>query len=193
MKLFIKNMVCPRCIMVVRQVFQKMKVDPLAVQLGTVVLQNSLSEAQTAHLSRELLQLGFELLHDPRTQLVETIKILLIEKLRDEKIEEGFSIKKYLSSRINKDYSFLSKLFSSATGMTIEYYFICLKIEKVKELLTYKQYTLQELAQRLGYSSVQHLSGQFKKVAGVTASAFKNDLTPPRKSMDQVGGAPVGE
>ena len=125
-------------------------------------------------------------MQDQKERQVEEIKNLLIKKLQEAPIEEHFSVKKYLTSSIPKDYSNLSKLFSERVGITIEYYFILLRLEKVKELLSYGEDTLMEIARSLGYSSVQHLSAQFKKVVGVSTTTFKNNIAIKRKPVDQI-------
>ena len=115
------------------------------------------------------------------------MKNLLIKKLQADKVEEHFSIKQYLSAHIGKEYSYVSKLFSQKEGRTIEQYFILLKLEKVKELISYGEKTLNEIALALGYSSVQHLSSQFKRVMGVSTRHFKGSLLSSRKTIDQIG------
>jgi AraC-like DNA-binding protein len=186
MKLFIKNMVCPRCIMSVEQILKNNKISSKYVQLGEVELVKDLSEKQLNHFSTELQKVGFELLDDAKTKLIEKIKMLLIQKVQDENIEEHFSINKYLTQHIFKDYSSLSKLFSEVEGITIEQFFILQKIEKIKERLVYNEQSLGEIALNLGYSSTQHLSGQFKKLTGMTPTQFKSLGTLHRKPIDGV-------
>lgn len=187
MKLCIKNMVCPRCILVVRQELAKLGIYTDKVELGYVEFKDEIQPSQLEAIASHLEPLGFELLHDPKNKQVEEIKNRLIQKLQGEKLEEHFSIKKYLSQYIGKEYSYASKLFSQREGITIEQYFILLKLEKVKELITYGELTLNEIAWKLGYSSVQHLSSQFKRVLGVSTRAFKSTLMAGRKAIDQVG------
>lgn len=184
MKLFIKNMVCPRCIMAVEQILQKHKIPSNYVHLGEVELAKNLSAAALHNLSVELEKVGFELLDDAKTQLINRIKTLLIQKVQDENIEEHFSIFKYLSKNIFKDYSSLSKLFSEVEGITIEQFFILQKIEKIKERLIYNEDALGEIAFNMGYSSPQHLSGQFKKLTGMTPTQFKALGPLHRKPID---------
>lgn len=187
MKLYIKNMVCPRCIMVIEQQLAGLRFYAKNIDLGFVEFEKMLEEDQIALIEQRLIPLGFELLRDDKNKQVEEIKNLLIKKLQDNKIEEHFSIKKYLSAHIGKEYSYASKLFSTREGRTIEQYFILLKLEKVKELITYGQLTLNEIAWQLGYSSVQHLSSQFKRVLGVSTRHFKTTLLSKRTTIDQVG------
>jgi AraC-like DNA-binding protein len=187
MKLFIKNMVCPRCIMSVEQILKENGFQPKSVQLGEVELLKEANKKQLQKLSDELQKVGFELLDDQKTQLIEKIKTLLIEEVQKGDIEEHFSIQKFLSNKILKDYSSLSKLFSEVEGITIEQFFILQKIEKTKEWLTYNELSLSEIAINLGYSSTQHLSNQFKKLTGMTPTAFKSLGAGLRKTIDKIG------
>lgn len=175
--------------MVVNQVLKKMKLHPLHVELGVAEVEDPLNDQQLNKLAKKLRKLGFEILDNQKEKLIEEIKNLLVKKIQEDKIEEHFSVKTYLSSGISKDYSYLSRLFSETEGMTIEHYFILLKLEKVKELISYGEHTLNAIAWSLGYSSVQHLSSQFKKVVGVSTTTFKNNVAIKRKSIDQVGGS----
>jgi AraC-like DNA-binding protein len=179
-------MVCPRCIMSVEQILKNNKISSKYVQLGEVELVKDLSEKQLNHFSTELQKVGFELLDDAKTKLIEKIKMLLIQKVQDENIEEHFSINKYLTQHIFKDYSSLSKLFSEVEGITIEQFFILQKTEKIKERLIYNEQSLGEIALNLGYSSTQHLSGQFKKLTGMTPTQFKSLGSLHRKPIDGV-------
>ncbi|MGN6801390.1 MAG: helix-turn-helix domain-containing protein [Ginsengibacter sp.] len=187
MKLFIKNMVCPRCIMSVEQILKENGLQPKSVQLGEVELLKEANKKQLQNLSADLEKVGFELLDDQKTQLIEKIKTLLIEKVQEGDIEEHFSIQKFLSKKILKDYSSLSKLFSEVEGITIEQFFILQKIEKTKEWLTYNELSLSEIAINLGYSSTQHLSNQFKKLTGMTPTTFKSLGGSLRKTIDKIG------
>jgi AraC family transcriptional regulator len=187
MKLFIKNMVCPRCILVIDRELKELNLFPKNIELGIVEFESPLTEEQINSISLRLVPLGFELLNDSRNKQVEEIKNLLIKIIQGNKVEGHFSVKKYLSLHICKEYSYLSKLFSEKESITIEQYFILLKLEKVKELITYGEQTLNDIAWSLGYSSVQHLSAQFKRVLGMSTREFKNSISMKRKSIDQVG------
>ncbi len=186
MKLFIKNMVCPRCIMSVEDILKENNLEIKYVRLGEIELTGKPNKKQLEKFSDDLKKVGFELLDDQKTQLIEKVKTLLIEEVQNENIIEHFSINKYLSGKIFKDYPSLSKLFSEVEGITIEQFFILQKIEKVKEWLIYNELPLNEIAFKLGYSSTQHLSGQFKKVTGMTPSKFKSLGSLHRKPIDQV-------
>jgi len=184
-KLYIKNMVCNRCIMVVTDAVEKLGVKWLTVNLGEVEFAEPLSGPQLEELRQNVEKLGFEILDDPHKQVIESIKKLLIEQVQSQEIEGHFSLSNFLSKELNRDYSTLSKLFSQVEGITIEQFFILQKIEKVKELLFYKQLSLSEIAWQLGYSSVQHLSMQFKKVTGLTPTQLKSMSDFKRKPLDQ--------
>lgn len=163
-KLYIKNMVCNRCIMVVKQELEKLKLLPALVSMGEAELSKQATDKQLKNLNERLYQLGFELLDNQKQKQIEKIKNLLIKKVQSGEVEEHFSITNYLNKALKKDYSYISRLFSEVESITIEQFFILQKIEKVKELLVYGAFNLSEISYQLGYSSVAHLSGQFKKV-----------------------------
>lgn len=183
MKLYIKNMVCPRCIMSVENLLGAHKLPFSYVKLGEVEIDKTLSDKQIEKFGQALLPLGFQLLNSPSSKTIEKVKRLLIQKVQGG-IDEHFSLQKFISSKIFRDYSSVSKLFSSVEGITIEQFFILQRVEKAKELLVYNEMPLSEIAYQLGYSSSQHLSSQFRKVTGMTPTHFKslgNDL---RRSID---------
>ena len=187
MHLIIKNMVCPRCITSVEQLLEQHKLKAKSVRLGEVELLKEPSKRQLQKFAESLKQTGFELLDDQKSKQIEQVKNLLIQKVQSENIEDHFRLSKFITDHIYKDYSSISKLFSEVEGMTIEQYFILQKIEKAKELLFYKEESLNEISFRLGYSSVAHLSAQFKKITGMTPSQFKKPGTARRQSIDEVG------
>ncbi|MBE7170095.1 MAG: helix-turn-helix transcriptional regulator [Williamsia sp.] len=187
MKVFIKNMVCARCILVVERELDEMGIQSTGVELGFAAFENDLTDEQLSAFENRLVPLGFEIIKEPRKRQVEEVKALLIRKLQQARMEEHFSIRQYLSAHISKDYSHISKMFSQKEGRTIEQYFILLKIEKAKELLSYGEKTLNEIAWTLGYSSVQHLSSQFKRISGVSTRDFRLSLSSGRKPIDRVG------
>lgn len=168
-------MVCQRCIMAVRQVFDEAGIIPNHVGMGEIELKQPPTPSELDRLSAVLVSLGFELLDNQKQQLIEKLKSFLIQKVQSGEIEDHFSISEYLSGLLHKEYSALSKLFSQVEGITIEQFFIQQKVEKVKEWLIYGELTLSEISYQLGYSSVAHLSAQFKKVTGLTPSAFKKN------------------
>jgi AraC family transcriptional regulator len=179
-------MVCPRCIMSVEQILKANNIQYTNIRLGEVELSDSLSEKQREKLTVDLNAVGFELLDDQRKQQIEKLKALLIQKAQSGNIEEHFSLSKYLTTNVYKDYSHLSRLFTEVEGITIEQFFILQKIEKIKEWLIYDQFSAGEIAIRLGYNSVQYLSNQFKKVTGMTPTEFKKMGSIYRKSLDDL-------
>jgi AraC family transcriptional regulator len=185
MQLYIKNMVCNRCITAVRQELERFHVYPKEIALGEVTLEEPLTKIESEQFNLGLQALGFELLDDNKKKQIEVIKNLLIQKVQRGGIEEHFIISDFLSKSLKKDYTTITRLFSEVESMTIEQFFILQKIEKVKEWLAYNEYTLSEIAWKLGYSSVGHLSAQFKKVTGLTPSDFKK-LGGKRKPLDRV-------
>jgi AraC family transcriptional regulator len=172
-EILIKNMVCPRCILAVENTLGKLKISFQKVVLGKVLLNNELEKTQKQHLEKELEKLGFAVLKDKDVQRIEKIKNIFYELMQLDEIPSGFNVSAYVKAHLPEDYSTLSNLFSSMEGITIEKFFIQLKIDKVKEWLFYQEMQLSEMAYKLAYSSVQHLSSQFKKTTGMTPSDYK--------------------
>jgi AraC-like DNA-binding protein len=173
MKLYIKNMVCDRCKMVVKAELEKIGIFPVSVELGEVEFLGDFKDNQKQDLEKKLQSLGFELLEDKTTITIEKVKCLIVNLVHHQNNELKTNLSSYLSEQLGQDYNTLSNLFSEVQGTTIEHYFIAQKIEKVKELLMYKELTLSEIAIKLNYSDVAHLSNQFKKITGVTPTHFK--------------------
>lgn len=183
----IKNMVCDRCKMVVQDSFKKVGAQVVSTELGEIQIADNLNPSQLEALDILLKQHGFELLDDRQSRIVEKIKnavIEMIHNLQPEHFKGNFSY--YLSEKLNRDYSGLSTLFSVHEGITIEQYIIRQKIERVKELLMYDEQSLSQIADELQYSSVAHLSNQFKKVTGLTPTQFKQSSAKNRLSLDHV-------
>lgn len=187
MELHIKNMVCQRCIKVVREGLEQAGVAVSSIQLGVVHTTTEL-DANTLDVVRtQLAHQGFELIDDKKTRLIEQVKTLIIESVHHNQTKPGhLNYSDYLARNTAHEYGYLSQLFSSVEGITIEKYIILQKIERVKELLFYGELTLSEIAYSMGYSSVQHLSGQFKKVTGFTPSYFKEMRQQKRKFIDGI-------
>lgn len=179
-------MVCSRCILVVRQEFEKMGIQPTLVTMGEAELSVDLQGKELDELNKRLTDLGFEILDDKNRRLIEKLKTLLIEMVQSGEIEEHFSLTDFVTKHLNKEYTQISRLFSEVEGITLEQFFILQKIEKVKEWLVYDELSLSEISYKLGYSSVAHLSAQFKKVTGLTPSAFKKIGISHRKPLDKV-------
>lgn len=184
-KVQIKNMVCPRCIIAVENVLDVMKIPALEVRLGEVLLNQELNSNQILEFKSKIEKLGFELLDDKNSALINKIKSLIISQIQMGQ-SQNMNLSELISNELNKEYSQLSKLFSATVGMTIEHFAILQKIEKVKELLIYDELSLKEISYRLGYSSSAHLSAQFKKVTGFTPSEFKGLEFSERKGIDKV-------
>jgi AraC-like DNA-binding protein len=172
-RLYIKNMVCIRCKMVVKAELEKLGIGYILIELGQVEISQELSSEQMSQLDVALRRSGLELIDDKKGVLIEKIKCIIIETVHysEEKIKVNLS--DYISDKLNYDYTYLASLFSEVTGITIEKFYIGHKIEKAKELLVYNELNLTEIAYNLGYSSVAHLSNQFKKFTGLTPSHFK--------------------
>jgi AraC family transcriptional regulator len=192
MKLHIKNMVCDRCKRVVREELEGMGIELTLVELGEVETVAEIDASKLKEVKSVLASNGFELLDDRKLALVEHIKTLVIEEVQNLKGHKPaqMNFSDYLSEKIGYEYSYLSNLFSSETGQTIEQYIIAQKVEKVKEWLSYNELTLSEIAWRLSYSSTAHLSNQFKKVMGMTPGEFKKTSL-NRKSLDKVGASQI--
>ena len=187
--LYIKNMVCNRCIMVVKQELENQGLHPEKVNLGEVTVKEDLSDEQQGRLDASLINLGFERIDDRKARLIEAIKNKIIQMIHHtDKIKMKFNWSKVLSEEVHYEYNYLSNLFSSVEGVTLEQYIIRQKIEKVKELLFYDELSLSEIADRLDYSSVAHLSSQFKKITGLTPSEMKKArvIDQNRKPLDSV-------
>ena len=187
MLLYIKNMVCPRCKAAVTAELTRMHLHPTVVALGEVTIaEKALNKGQLAALSGVLQAAGFELLDDKRSKLIEQVKTFIIDLIhyRDEQPQKNYS--ELLSQHLHHDYSYISNLFSGVEGVTIEQYIINQKIEKVKELLTYDELSLSQIAFQLGYSSTAHLSSQFKKLTGATPTQFKQRRINSRRSLDEL-------
>ncbi|WP_140936708.1 helix-turn-helix domain-containing protein [Sphingobacterium lumbrici] len=170
--LTIKNMVCPRCLTAVEAVLRQEDIPYTKVQLGLIQLPKRLHNEQLQSLKTALHKIGFEILTDPKEHLVEKIKVTLLE-LINHPDQQHIKLSVYLSETLQTGYQTLSNIFSEIERTTIEKYFIRLKIEKVKELLTYNEYSLKEIAFLLHYSSVAHLSKQFKDITKRSPSEFK--------------------
>ncbi|MCU0444448.1 MAG: helix-turn-helix domain-containing protein [Microscillaceae bacterium] len=186
MTIYIKNMVCQRCVMAVEQILKSQNIDYQSITLGEVEILKDLDKAQKSALSIQLQSIGFELIDDKKSQMIEKIKNLVIDLAHYSNNQLKVNLSHYLADKLAYDYKYLSNLFSEIEGITIEHYYIAQKIEKVKELLVYNELSLSEIAFQLGYSSVAHLSNQFKKVTGLTPSHFKNIQTDKRKPIDKV-------
>ncbi len=184
--IYVKNMVCDRCIMAVDKTLRKLGLDPVDVRLGSADINGSLSDEQREQLKNGLQAIGFELLDDQNKRTIELIKKAIIELVHYNDNYSTVNISDFISDKLRQDYSSLSKLFSEYASKTIERYYMEIRIERVKELLTYRELTLSQIALKLNYSSVAYLSSQFKAVTGMTTSQFKKLQGDKRKKLDEI-------
>jgi AraC family transcriptional regulator len=185
--LHIKNMVCPRCIKTVEEEIKKIGPAIEHIELGNVKLKGQIEEEEIKKIDKVLTENGFELIYDKKNQIIDKIKTIIIEIIHYEKeIPNNVNISDFIAKELGYDYSYLSNLFSSVEGTTIEKYIVQQKIEKVKELLTYDELSLTEISYQLDYSSVQHLSKQFKKITGFSPSQYKKLDENKRNPLDKL-------
>ena len=184
-KLYVKNMVCDRCKLVVKQVLEKVGMDYTAVELGEVVLPSKPLIKLLHQFQKDIEDFGFELIEDKNSRIISKIKGLALSFIDEHEGGENFS--EVVTESLHKDYGSLSSLFSEVEGITIEKFLILQRVERVKELLVYDELSLGEIAHRLGYSSINHISAQFKKVTGLSPSHFKKIKAQKRQSLDKVG------
>jgi AraC-like DNA-binding protein len=184
--LYVKNMISNRCQIVVKSELKRLGINYSKVELGEVDIIGRVSKDQLYSLGAALKLAGLELMDDKKLILVEKIKTTIIKLVhyRDEQIKINLS--DFLSEKLNHNYTYLSNLFSEVKGITIEQFYLSNKIEKVKELLVYDELSLTEIARKLNYSSISHLSNQFKKMTGLTASHFKNLKHKKRISLENL-------
>lgn len=187
MKLFIKYMVSARCKMMVKEELKKLGLHFMVVDLGEVEIMENISPEVRAQLRAGLLQSGLELMDDKKAVLIEKIKNVIVEMVHyaDELPKTNFS--DYLAEKLHHDYTYMANIFSEVKGITIEHFIIAHKIERVKELLLYGELNLTQISYKLNYSSVAHLSNQFKKVTGLTPSHFMKLKDRRRNQLEDVG------
>lgn len=187
MNLIIKNMVCDRCKKVVKNELEKLNFHVNSIELGFVNIEESSDSSTLIEVKNMLENEGFELLENPQMKTIEQIKNLIILHIHHKKIKpEHQNFSDFISKKIGINYTILSKLFSTQEEITIEHFIISQKVERAKELLFYDEKTLNEIAWELEYSSVQHLSAQFKKITGMTPSTFRANKKKQRNSLDQI-------
>ena len=186
MKIYIKNMVCIRCKMVVKSELKKIGLHYVTVDLGEAEIMEAMSPEQLEYLNVALKKSGLELMDNKKSILIEKIKAVIIELVHYNDEQLKINLSDCLSDKLNYNYTYLANLFSEIKGTTIEQFYLAHKIEKVKELLVYDELNLTEIAYKLNYSSVAHLSNQFKKMTGLTPSHFKNLKRKRRGNLDKV-------
>jgi AraC family transcriptional regulator len=182
-------MVCNRCIRVVSETLETLGLDVRSISLGEATVAGALPQPFMERVRGALESDGFELIEDKRIKTIENIKLAVMKLVRSDALEFGTGEKRseYIARELGQDYPGLSALFSSTEGITIEQYFILQKIERIKELLKYGELTISEISYKLGYSSVQHLSNQFRKLTGLTPTRFKRMVKNTRLPLDRVG------
>ena len=187
MKLYIKYMVSNRCKIAVKEELKKLGLHFMVVDLGEVEIMENISPDVREQVKTALFNAGFELMDDKRSVLIEKIKNTIIEMIHhsDELIKTNFST--YLSEKLNYDYTYLANLFSEVQGITIEQFIISHKIERIKELIIYGEQNITEIAWKMNYSSVAHLSNQFKKITGLSPSHFKQLKDKRRSPIEDIG------
>ncbi|WP_316814921.1 AraC family transcriptional regulator [Pedobacter nyackensis] len=186
--LYVKNMVCDRCIMIVKQQMESFGLQVKEISLGKIEVEPEPDADQRQAIAVSLQSLGFELMDKEKDQLVEQIKNQVIDLVHYSDLNEiENTLTQVIADKLNKDYAYLSRQFSDSEGLTIEKYIIQQKVEKVKELLEYGELNLNEIAYKMGYSSSAHLSTQFKTLTGLTPSKYKSTTLKDRKPLDKVG------
>jgi AraC-like DNA-binding protein len=184
--LHIKNMVSGRCIISVKDTFGKLGLSYESVVLGEAKILSVISDMEMAELKKKLLISGFEILEDKKTILIEKIKTVILEMVHNEKGLPEKNISYFISSKLNYDYTYLANIFSEVIGSTIERFIIMHKIERVKELIQDGELTITDISYKMSYSSVAHLSGQFKKITGLTPTAFKKQENKVRNNLEDL-------
>ena len=179
-------MVCPRCIKAVSNILEELEIPYISIKLGEVELPSRLALKKKSALSIALQESGFSLINDRKSQLIEQMKALVVDKIHHSSDELDIKWADYINEELHLDYKYLSSLFSSVESITFEQYIINQKIERIKELLVYDELTLSQMAFKLNYSSVAYLSNQFKKITGMTPSQFKKSVDKNRKSLDEI-------
>jgi AraC-like DNA-binding protein len=179
-------MVCSRCKMVVKAELEKAGLHPLSVELGKVEVKEEPDTATIKQLDDNLKHLGFEIIDDRKSRIIEQVKTAVISLIHYNENQHNLNLSDYLAQQLNYDYGYLSSLFSEVEGGTIEKYFIAQKIEKVKELMMYDELNLSQIAEQLGYSSVAHLSTQFKKQTGLTPTFYRSLKENKRKNIEEL-------
>lgn len=178
-------MVCERCIMAVRGVLQKLQINAANVTLGCVDVEGVLSKQQLQSIKEELKHIGFDLIEDDTEHFIAEVKQAIIDCIRSDNNTEQ-SLSAYLSSKFSTDFTTISRTFTAIEGRNIEKYYLQQRIEYVKELIQYGELSIKEIAWKTKFSSVAHLSRQFKQYTGITPTAFKNNETIERKGIDKV-------
>lgn len=180
-------MVCDRCKQAVKNVLEMQQVAASNILLGEAEITGELSPDKHEQLAAALKAAGFELIDDKKSRMIEKIKNIAVALIHHNQEPARLKTSEIITRELHYDYPYLSNLFSSVEGITIEQFIIRQKIEKIKEYIVYDELSLGEIADKVGYSSVAHLSAQFKKVTGMSPSQFKSVGNKERKGLDEVG------
>ncbi|MDG1158816.1 MAG: AraC family transcriptional regulator [Flavobacteriales bacterium] len=186
MKIYVQNMVCLCCKMTLAEELNKMGIEYKHLELGEVTLTKPFSKSQRETLRHNLHEYGLELMEDKKAILVEKIVNIIIKMVHQEEEVPVLNFSTFLTNELNQDYHSMSTLFSKTKGITIEHFIILNKIERVKELIMYDELSLSEISYKLNYSSVAHLSNQFKKITGLTPTFFKNIKNKKRIPLENI-------
>lgn len=190
MKLFIKYMVSQRCKMMVKEELKKMGLHYMVVDLGEVEIMETLQDTQWQSLKEALKVSGLELMDDKRTILIEKIIHVIMEMIHGSEDLPVVNYSSHISEKLNYDYTYLSNLFTEIKGITIQQFIILHKIERIKELIIYDEFNITEIAWKMNYSSVAHLSNQFKKITGFSPTHFKQLKQKRRTPIEEIGNEP---
>jgi AraC-like DNA-binding protein len=186
MKLFLKYMVSIRCKMLVKAELNKLGIHYKTVELGEAEIEGEITQKQRDELDMALKRSGIELMDDKKSILIERIKNAIVEQVHYSEEPLEINLSEFLSRKLQRDYTYLANLFSESQGITIEHFHIMHKIERVKELLVYDELNITEIAWKMGYSSVAHLSNQFKKMTGLTPSFFRKIKDKKRGTLEDI-------
>lgn len=189
MKLHVKYMLSKHCKLAVKEIFKKLGLHFIIVDLGEVEVMDDLTTEQRELLKLALQNEGFELIDDKKAILIEKIRNTVIQMVHHSDEMPRIKFSNYLSEKLNHDYTYLANLFSQVQGMTIEHFIILNKVERIKELIIYGELNITEIAWKMNYSSVAHLSNQFKKVTGLSPSAFKHLKENTRYPLEDIGNS----
>jgi AraC-like DNA-binding protein len=187
LKIFIKFMLSNHCKITVKELLKNLGLHFIVVDLGEVDIMEDLSDTQRERLRISLSDAGFELMDDKKANLIEKIKNIIIDMVHHKDDLAKIKFSDYLSEKLNRDYTYLSNLFSAVQGSTIEQFIISHKVERIKELIIYDELSITEIAWKMNYSSVAHLSNQFKKSTGLSPTQFKQLKDKKRTPIDEIG------
>jgi AraC-like DNA-binding protein len=186
MKIYIKYMVSLRCKLMVKSEFEKLNIPYRFIELGFVEMYDKIEPELYEKLKINLLQSGLEILEDQKSILIERVKNMIIELVHYSDELPQINLSDYLSEKLGLDYTYLANTFSEVKGITIQQFMIMHKIERVKELLLYDELNLTEISYKLNYSSVAHLSGQFKKITGLTPTFYKQLQQKRKQNLENI-------